>query len=65
MRYKTPAEAVKHLRDLGHIYGGQFRSNDVDVDVPRRTASWYFWKFVHNTLNGLHDWTTKRCKGGG
>jgi len=44
-----------------------------------RNASWYFWKFVHNFLihpllafpweskwvQDAHDWTAKRCQGGG
>lgn len=44
-----------------------------------RTAAWYFWKFVHNALihpwlalpweprwtQRAHDWTAKRCFGGG
>jgi hypothetical protein len=44
-----------------------------------QNASWYFWKFVHNALihpclslpweprwaQRAHDWTAKRCLGGG
>lgn len=44
-----------------------------------RTISWYAWKFVHNLLihpflawpyeprwaQRAHDWTAKRCLGGG
>jgi hypothetical protein len=44
-----------------------------------RSLSWYFWKFVHNMLihpllafpweprwaQVAHDWTAKRCEGGG
>jgi len=44
------------------------------------TASFFFWKFVHNALihplmsgpwkeprwlNEIHDWTAKRCQGAG
>lgn len=46
---------------------------------PAPTASWYFWKFVHNALvhpllalpweprwaQRAHDWTARRCVGGG
>lgn len=46
---------------------------------PERSASWLFWKFVHNALihpflalpweprwaQRAHDWTAKRCLGGG
>lgn len=45
----------------------------------RRDLAWYFWKFVHNGLihpllalpiepkcaQRAHDWTAKRCIGGG
>lgn len=45
----------------------------------RGTASWYWWKFVHNALihpflalpweprwaQRAHDWTAERCRGGG
>ncbi len=45
----------------------------------KRSASWYWWKFVHNALihpflalpwepqwaQRAHDWTAKRCLGGG
>lgn len=44
-----------------------------------RNTSWYWWKFVHNGLihpwlafpwepkwaQDAHDWTAKRCMGGG
>lgn len=45
----------------------------------KRDAAWFFWKFVHNFLihpllafpweprwaQRAHDWTSKRCVGGG
>jgi len=47
--------------------------------VMKRNISWYFWKFIHNAIvhpllslpyeplwvQRLHDWTAKRCWGGG
>lgn len=44
-----------------------------------RNVAWYFWKFIHNLLihpllalpwepkwaQRAHDWTAKRCHGGG
>jgi hypothetical protein len=44
-----------------------------------RSARWYFWEFVHNAMvhpllslpweprwaQRAHDWTAKRCWGGG
>ncbi len=52
----------------------------LDESSPMRHGwRWYFWKFVHNTLihpflglpyepkwlQDAHDWTAKRCRGGG
>lgn len=45
----------------------------------KRDWKWYFWKFVHNSLihpfmgfpyeprwlKRFHDWTSKKCPGGG
>jgi len=57
-------------------YGLEAGMNDPE---PDRTISWYWWKFVHNLLihpflawpyeprwaQRAHDWTAKRCPGGG
>lgn len=47
--------------------------------VTSHSFTWHFWKFIHNTLihpflgfpyeprwlQQVHDWTAKRCPGGG
>lgn len=54
-------------------------NTDSSESEIKRDASWYWWKFVHNLLIHpflafpwdpkwalrAHDWTGKRCIGGG
>jgi len=72
------AQIVKGMLERSGVPGVHVTMKETG-DMTMKTANWYWWKFVHNFLihpllafpwelkwvQRAHDWTAKKCWGGG
>jgi hypothetical protein len=73
------AEVLTEEEGVGKAATAEEEPSGPSIDENPRNAKWYWWKFVHNLIihpflalpwepkwaQRAHDWTARRCFGGG